>query len=343
MSGPKISVVIPTYNAAHLVVDAIDSVLAQTAPADEIIVIDDGSADNTSAALARYGDRLRYIVQKNAGASSARNHGVQLAQGDYVAFLDADDVWHPRRLEFQLKAIAKHPDLGLLGCKVFEWPADRMPKVNEAEAETVVFVPWDQLVLKTCIATTSSIVRKSIVDQLGGFDTSLKSTEDRDLWVRIAELAPVAYLPAELVGMRKIEGSLSRQKATQIRDNMLKMLSKVDDRGVWKNRPLLRRKSIAYAYLSTAYLDHLAGNHLESLKNMIKSVIIYPLPFKRGEVRTPWTRPKSIALYFLRMLGLAPPEQQVFSGKLNTNSGSSEPAALAASGTVPVEAPTGVH
>ena len=95
MSSPKVTVVIPTYNRAHLIKDAVESVLNQTYQDFELIVIDDGSTDNTREVLAVYKDKLTYIYQENQGRSSARNHGIELAQGEYIAFLDSDDVWFP--------------------------------------------------------------------------------------------------------------------------------------------------------------------------------------------------------------------------------------------------------
>lgn len=338
MGRPTISAVIPTYNAAHLVVDAIDSALAQTVRPDEIIVVDDGSSDNTASVLERYGDRIRYVVQENAGASAARNHGVRLAQSEYVAFLDADDVWHRRKLEFQVRVLEKRPDLGLIGCRMFFWPTTEFGPINEADAERLVPLTWEQLVIKNYIQTSTNIVRKSIVDALGGFDTNLKSAEDRDLWIRIAEVAPIAYLPVALVGVRVIEGSLSRQSGA-IRTHVFTMLKKIDARGTWKSRPLLRRKAYSFAYCTSAYVEQLEGHYITSCLTLLKSLALYPFPYKRSEVNTAWIRPKSIIIYGMRMLHLAPPERLSYSGRLNPPSGGSKdegrgmvaPASLASS------------
>src|SRR6185437_11144924 len=99
--GPRarVSVVIPTYNSGPLVTEAVESVLAQTLPAAEVLVVDDGSTDDTPERLAAYGERIRYLPQANQGVAAARNRGIREATGDLIAFLDADDVWHPRKLE----------------------------------------------------------------------------------------------------------------------------------------------------------------------------------------------------------------------------------------------------
>ena len=107
----KVSVIIPTYNRAEYVTHAIDSVLAQTYTDYEIIVVDDGSADNTKDVLLPYMDRIRYIYQENAGLSAARNTGIKAAKGDWIAFLDSDDEWLPGKLAVQMRAVERHPQL----------------------------------------------------------------------------------------------------------------------------------------------------------------------------------------------------------------------------------------
>jgi len=114
MSGPKFSVIIPACNAAATLARALDSVLAQTWPAHEIIVVDDGSTDTTAAVAAGYGEKIRYLRQENAGVSAARNHGAQVASGDWLAFLDADDWYYPNRLKWHAEWIARDPTLDFL-------------------------------------------------------------------------------------------------------------------------------------------------------------------------------------------------------------------------------------
>ena len=110
----SISVVIPCFNRQEVIARSIDSVLNQTRPADEIIVVDDGSTDATVAQVRRYGQRVRLIQQKNSGASKARNVGIATAKSNWIAFLDSDDIWHPEKLEYQLKAAKKYPDAGVI-------------------------------------------------------------------------------------------------------------------------------------------------------------------------------------------------------------------------------------
>src|SRR5262245_22134264 len=214
----NVSVVIPTYNSGPLVVEAVRSVLAQSRPAAEIIVIDDGSTDDTRERLADFASQIRYIHQPNQGVAAARNHGVRAASCEWVAFLDADDVWHPRKLEYQLVALEARPDLVLLGTATLDWPVCSWPADALNGPRQPIQVEWKRLLVKNYFTTSSVMVRRSILEQAGPFDTTLQGPEDYDLWLRIAELGPVANLPLPLTGYRAVSGSLSRQAARMERD-----------------------------------------------------------------------------------------------------------------------------
>src|SRR5687768_199170 len=110
----RVSVIIPTYNSGSLVVQAVEGVLAQTRQAEEVIVVDDGSTDDTAERLQQFGERIRVVRQANGGVATARNAGLRASSGDLVAFLDADDAWHPQKLERQIALLQQHPEFGLL-------------------------------------------------------------------------------------------------------------------------------------------------------------------------------------------------------------------------------------
>src|SRR6266852_6361254 len=115
-SGPLVSVIIPAYNAERFIDETLESVFKQTHDHLELILVDDGSTDGTGAQVRAYGDRVRFIRQVNAGAGAARNRGLEVATGDYIAFLDADDLWRPEKLEVQLEIAARNPESGLIAC-----------------------------------------------------------------------------------------------------------------------------------------------------------------------------------------------------------------------------------
>jgi len=119
-SEPKVSIIIPTYNQSQYLEEAMESVLNQTYQNIEIIIVDDGSTDNTSEVVKSFDNKIIYIPQKNKGASSARNAGIKKAQGQYVAFLDSDDMWIKNKLEKQIKFIQNNPEIGLLGTGCYQ-------------------------------------------------------------------------------------------------------------------------------------------------------------------------------------------------------------------------------
>jgi glycosyltransferase involved in cell wall biosynthesis len=301
MKPTPVSVVIPTYNSGRLVTEAVESVLGQTAVPAEIIVVDDGSSDDTRDLLMAYQGRIRYIFQKNAGVSAARNHGLCQASCELVAFLDADDLWHPRKMEFQVEVLAGRPDLGLLGTAVFDWPVPVLPAVDAPTPEQIVVIPWQKLVVKNYFTTSSVIIRRSVLDRVGVFDTHMQGPEDHDFWLRAAEVAAVANLQAPLTGYRTVQGSLSKRAGT-MQTGMRRILGKVDERRGWQGRWLLRRKAYSYFNYSCSYMYGAAGHYAVALGNMLKSFAWYPLPYRRSEVRMPLARPKIFLTTLWRML-----------------------------------------
>jgi glycosyltransferase involved in cell wall biosynthesis len=304
----SVSVVIPTYNSARFVTQAIDSVLAQTVLPLQIIVVDDGSTDDTCERLLPYLQHIQYVRQANQGVSATRNNGVREATGDFVAFLDADDVWHPRKLELQMEVFACHPDLALLGTGSFDWPTRAFPEVAQDGPAPEERVPWEQLVVKNYLVTSSVVARRAVLLQAGPFDTAMQGPEDRDLWLRVAELAPIANLHLPLMGYRQVPGSVSKQ-ARRCQAGMRRILDKIGERKGWQGRRLLRRKAHGYINHSCAYLFDAAGQRGVALWNLVSSFAWYPLPYRRREVRTAFERPKRLLMILLRLLGLkrAPP------------------------------------
>jgi len=205
-----VSVIIPTFNSSTFVAQAVESVLAQTRPPAEIIVIDDGSTDDTASRLQVYGARIQYVFQSNRGRSSARNAGLQMAQSDYVAFLDADDVWLPRKLETQLNDLHSHA-----GAK---WAYSQTQLVDEHNSPLRSNF-WPEFfgtgkagaheVLEALLAgsievpTSTIVVDKSSLFQTGLFDESLSTGEDTQLWIRLAQrIGPLLYTPQVLATRR---------------------------------------------------------------------------------------------------------------------------------------------
>jgi glycosyltransferase involved in cell wall biosynthesis len=298
MTTPRISVVIPTYNAAAVVVEAVESALVQTLPPAEVIVVDDGSTDDTPERLARFGPPVRVIRQPNGGVSAARNRGLAEAAGDLIAFLDADDVWHPDKLRRQAEAFARRPDLGLLGTLTVPWPG-AFP--SEMRAGCVADVPLDDLVVKNHFVTSTVVVRRDVARAVGEFDGTLSGPEDYDYWLRAAATAESANLLVPLVGYRDVGGSLSKQ-AERMEDGMRKILGKLERAGVFRGRAGLRRKAWGYFHYSCAYMYGAAGHRTAALRNAVQSFWRYPAPFRRTEVRVPFGRARLVAAVVRRSL-----------------------------------------
>jgi glycosyltransferase involved in cell wall biosynthesis len=226
--GLSVSVVLPAYKAARTVGRALDSVFAQTRADDEVVVIDDGSPDDLAGALRPYADRVRLVRQDNGGAASARNRGIDCTSGDFVAFLDADDVWEPAKIQRQLDIFARHPELGLVAARFWSQPPGKPPFPPSARA-----LPWcdrvleslgpDALTVATCITTSTVMLRRSALGEQR-FDTALGTAEDVDLWVRLVLGGPVYLLSETLVTLVLEAGSLSRKDPAADFTNMLRVL-----------------------------------------------------------------------------------------------------------------------
>jgi len=193
-----VSVIIPTFNRAAFVVQAVDSVLAQTYPHREIIVIDDGSTDHTAQALSAYKGRISYIVMQHRGPSAARNAGLQAARGEYLAFLDSDDLWLPEKLQRQLAFCRDKPAACL--CQTAElWMRNgvRLPqKAKHRKHSGWIF----EQCLPLCIVSPSAvIIPTAIFDRVGVFDESMQACEDYDLWLRMAARYPIYLIDEPLI------------------------------------------------------------------------------------------------------------------------------------------------
>ncbi len=207
---PRVSVVIPTYNYAHFLPDAIESVLRQTFRDYELIVVDDGSTDQTPQVAARYQGRIRYHRQENRGLSTARNVGCQLARGEYFAFLDADDVWFAQKLTRQVALLERHPEAGLVSSAMELMDRSGAPlsgiKPGSPPGETFV-----EIVRQGTAAPSSYVVRRRCFEEIHGFDKQLVAMEDLEFCLRIAARHQIVHIP-EPLGRYRVHGmSLSQQ------------------------------------------------------------------------------------------------------------------------------------
>jgi len=208
MSGPIVSVIIPTYNRVDMVTKSIDSVLAQDFDGFEIIVSDDGSTDNTAQVLSKYGDKIRTIYGPNKGTPTAITRAVSIAQGEFFALLGSDDLMLPGRLTAQVKFLLEHPEVVAVGGNLV---LQDQEKVNYFERCGINFNgqkwiilerPFQQLIRRNFMTDAASMIRRKCFLEVGGYDLSFRRAADWDLWLRIARQWPLACMnmPCTWVG-----------------------------------------------------------------------------------------------------------------------------------------------
>ena len=204
---PLVSVVIPTFNRAEFLSDAISSVTAQSYDRWELLVVDDGSTDDTPAVLSEFdgSDRIRCFRQQNQGQAVARNHGIRMARGEYVAFLDSDNRWLSDKLEIQVEFLTAHPDIDVLYGDKEDIDAGGEVVARGDNVKRHSGLIWRPLLIDNFVNFNTTIVRKAALTKVGGFDETVRRADDYDLWLRLSSFARFHYRPGIVVQYR-IEG-----------------------------------------------------------------------------------------------------------------------------------------
>jgi glycosyltransferase involved in cell wall biosynthesis len=251
LTNPQVSVVIPTYNRARYLAEAIDSVVAQSHDAFEILVVDDGSEDETPDVLARYGDDVVFLKLEHSGLLGAvRNAGLRRARGELVAFLDSDDIWLPKKLERQISVLDRNPSVGLVcsNAVVIDQDGNKARDLYLRAEQGSSGNVLEQLLDVNFVIVSSAVVRRKLVDQVGGFreDERLRGIEDYDLWLRVGAISELVYLPEALLRYREHAGSMRMEvprtnywlSLLTALDNLERFLEEADPR----RQKLLRRR-----------------------------------------------------------------------------------------------------
>jgi glycosyltransferase involved in cell wall biosynthesis len=240
---PQVSVIIPTYNGAHLLARAIQSVLGQTFRDFELIVVDDGSTDNTKELVSNIGDeRVRYIRhEKNRGPSAARNTGIKAANGPYIAFQDSDDEWMPDKLEKQMRAFANAPsEVGVVYSGFWRIKDDQKTYIPSSRIEPKDGNVHSLLLKSNFIGTPVVLMKRECFEKAGMFDEELPMLEDWELWIRISKYYQFKYINEPLVTSYHISGGVNeRRQRTQARARKLILEKHYED--MKRNRKLLAR------------------------------------------------------------------------------------------------------
>lgn len=281
---PIVSVVIPTYNHERYIAEALDSVLAQTYKDYEVIVVDDGSTDNTREVVKSYGDAVRYIYQQNKRMSAARNTGIRAAQGEYIAFLDSDDTWYPQKLEKQMKLFELYPTAGLIngGCVYVDVRGNTIATICRKDLNDRDTL-FHALLLNNVLSGGSSnaVIKKECFELVGLFDENLKATaEDWDMWWRIFTKYDIRFAEECLVKILVKDNSVcSAINIAQMLPDELRMLDKLFSISSLKINLFDRRMAVSHRYFSAAWASKQIGDKNNARKYVMKSLIHNPIHF----------------------------------------------------------------
>jgi glycosyltransferase involved in cell wall biosynthesis len=226
MSAPLLSVIIPCFNAERYIGATLRSVLAQDIDGMEVIVVDDGSRDGSVELVRAQFPQVRVVVQANAGVAAARNHGLQLARGEWVAFVDADDIWLPGKLKTQFAEMAEVPGCRMSYTAWQVWPClnpepdapylAQLAELADQRTRWTGATGWiyPQLLLDCVVWTSTVLAQRSLFEEIGGFDQTLRIGEDYDLWLRASRVTPIHRVARPYALYRMHPHSITRSLPT---------------------------------------------------------------------------------------------------------------------------------
>lgn len=286
MDDVRVSVIIPTYNAPHFLAEAVESVLAQTYTGYELIVIDDGSGPETRAALEPHMGRLRYVYQDNTGIAGARNRGIDEARGEYIAFLDHDDLWLPEKLERQMARAAECPGAGVVYCDYVNFldiPGEKRelgdPFARRRKPEGNVLAA---LFESNFINTLVMLFKKECFDRVGRFDPGFRLIIEYDMALRVAGEYDFARVPEVLARYRVHQGNTSGGRALSTTQERLLALQKTYGNPGSRSVPRrVYRREMASVYLKLAEHAHQLGRRKEARGHLWTAIKYRPFTLLR--------------------------------------------------------------
>jgi glycosyltransferase involved in cell wall biosynthesis len=274
-STPTVSIVTPAFNRADYLPHTIDSVLAQSYPDFEHIIIDDGSSDGTDELIRGYTDRrIRYFQQANQGQSVARNVGIEASRGEYICFLDSDDLWLPNKLEEQLALFADDPGAGVVyGDKIsIDGSGHELHRRNMRR-----YSGWitGKLLADNFVSMNTTMTRAELLRQAGGFDASDRYAEDYGLWLRVSLLARFHYSPSYWVYYRIMAGQLSSDKITRLAANerLLQQFLADNNHGLQRDEI---RQGLSRFYARKARTEAAGGARRAALRSIARAISYSP-------------------------------------------------------------------
>ena len=279
MKAPKISIVIPAYNSESTITETIESVQKQTFSDFEVIIIDDGSTDKTVEIINKIDDeRIKVISYENGGVSTARNRGISHTNGEFIAFIDADDLWTIDKLELQIAALEKYPEAGV----AYSWTYFMYEQGKVIKPGHPVYFKGDvysNLLVENFLAHGSNpLVRREVIDCVGGYDSNFPHCADWDFYLRLASYCHFALVPKHQIYYRQSSGSMT-SKIDGIEKQLLMMFEKTF-KAASPQYQYLRNRSLAwvYQYFTQQYLEYstdLSGIN-QARKKLWKAICLHP-------------------------------------------------------------------
>ncbi len=276
---PTVDIIIPSYNAANYLRAAVESVMSQTFEDWRIILVDDGSTDNTAEIiepfLRQLGSKITYIKKENQGLPAARNTAIRNSSAEFLALLDADDVWLPSRLLVSLKSFEKHPQVGLSyglisrinpqGEIISTWSGNH--QWTEGNIAPCIYV------LKVQLPCPTMTFRRKCIDEVGLFDETMRATEDRDLWLRIALRYEVAFVPEIIAYYRSSPNSMSTDPERMLKAQLQFIRKHFGSPGCGL---LARQSALGYAYRQYAETLSRRKKPWLAFMNSLRALALYP-------------------------------------------------------------------
>ena len=273
---PEVSVIMPAYNAAAYVAEAIASVLAQTWRDWELIVVDDGSTDDTAAVVDRFGGLIHHIYQENQGGSAARNRAIEASTGEFIAFLDADDLWLPEFLETQINRLKSNPSAGV----AYSWwcyvdaRGQLLPESGRPRNRGQLL---PELVMRNVFPLIAALMRRQCIEQVGLFDEQLQEDENWDLWLRIARAGCAFELSPHMLAKYRVHGRNKSMAIQRMERNQLAVLNKFYlQYGLPEDLHTLSTRAYANVFLSSAVSHYRVGDTEAVYEAFAKAVRVWP-------------------------------------------------------------------
>lgn len=282
-----VSVIIPVYNGEKYIAEALESVFNQTYSNYEVVVVDDGSTDGSEQIIDQYSDKVKFIKQTNSGPAGARNNGIKNSIGEYIAFLDCDDIWVPEKLQEQVNRLENNKEFGLVYSDFGKFDEHGVIEQSASQSRNL-FMPsgniFPYLFFDPLCWTSTVLVKRSCLDEIGIFDEDKKIqiAEDYDLWLRISRKFEIGYLDSVTAMYRQAPNSLTTKGGrgftaeTYMLSKTVKAFPEILDEIGRRNV----NKRFSVPYFEFGYFQSLSGMKREARKNFLKAISFWPTNFK---------------------------------------------------------------